>query len=88
MTTELPAGEVLEAGQAEHVLIPTVYDPAAHIVQVPPLAPVYPALQTQAVITELPAGEVLEAGQAVHVLVPTVYDPAAHIVHVPPLAPV
>jgi hypothetical protein len=84
----LPAGEVLDAGQAEHVLVPTVYDPDAHIVQVPPLVPVYPALQTQAVITELPTGEVLEVGQGVHVLVPTVYDPAAHIMQAPPLAPV
>ena len=88
MIAELAAGEVLEVGQGVHVLVPTVYNPAAQIVQVPPLAPVYPALQTQAVITELAAGEVLEEGQGVHVLVPIVYDPAVHIVHVPPLAPV
>ena len=76
--------------QSTHAAFPTpaLYLPAPHCVHAPPLGPVYPALQTQAVMAPLAAGEVLEAGQAEHVLVPTVYDPAAHIVHVPPLAPV
>jgi hypothetical protein len=87
----LPAGEELEVGQAEHVLVPTVYDPAAHIVHVPPLAPVYPALQTQAVPTELPvAVVVLAAGQAVQAALPVsvLYVPTAQDVQVPPLGPV
>jgi hypothetical protein len=80
----------LYSGQAVQAALPVpgLYVPTSHAEQGPPLGPVYPALQTQAVMAPLAAGEVLEAGQAEHVLVPTVYDPAAHIVHVPPLAPV
>jgi hypothetical protein len=42
--------------------------PDTHCVHTPPLHPLDPASQTQAVFAELPAGEVLEAGQAEHVV--------------------
>jgi hypothetical protein len=62
----LPAGEELEAGQPAHTpgLTPDLYVFAPHMVHVPPLLPINPALQTQAVMPVLPAGELLEAGQA------------------------
>ena len=68
MPTELPvAVVVLAAGQAVQAALPVsvLYVPTAQDVQVPPLGPVEPALQTQAVITELAmAVVVLAAGQA------------------------
>ena len=54
-----------------------LYSPALHAVHVPPLAPVYPALHTQAVIAELPEGAAELAGQARHVtesVAPTVVE--------------
>jgi hypothetical protein len=69
---ELPAGEVLDTGHTVHGIDPAtfLYFPASHAVHVPPLAPVYPALQTHAVRAVLLVGEVLEPGQLVQVPVP------------------
>jgi hypothetical protein len=56
-------------GQVEHDALPVVflYFPATHAVQVPPFAPVKPALQMQAVSAVLEFGEVELPGHVEHV---------------------
>ena len=57
--------ECVLAGQLVHSSLPALglYEPAPQGEQVPPSAPVYPALHLQSVITVLPGGECELAGQ-------------------------
>jgi hypothetical protein len=72
-------------GQSVHAVVPLIvlYLPATHPVHGPPLGPVKPGLQVQAVTAWLASGEVEPAGQSVHAAEPVVdlYLPAAHCVH-------
>jgi len=66
VTAVLPAGEKEFAGQPRQIVEPVaaVYVPPKHIVHVPPLGPLNPALQTQEVRAVLPADESEFAGQS------------------------
>ena len=69
--------------------VPGLNLPATHCEHGPPLAPVAPALQTQAVEAALAAGEVERVGHAWQVagdVAPMVGEnfPAAQLVHAPP----
>ena len=61
------AVEYVAAPQSVHTAlpVPALYLPATHAEHAPPSAPVYPALQVQAVPAEPPAGEFAPAGQLV-----------------------
>ena len=72
-TFELSAATAVEyrpLAQSVHAAVPgtVLYLPAAHGAHSPPLAPVYPALHTHAVMRELAAMESELSGQARHVL--------------------
>ena len=64
MRARLVLGELEFVGQLVHTAAPVVslYVPAAHAVHVPPLGPVKPALQVQAISTELAIGELEPVG--------------------------
>jgi hypothetical protein len=68
-----------------------LYVPCAHPLHVPPLGPVYPALQVQDINSVDPVASVeLPAGQVVHAPAPVdcLYVPVGQAVHVPPDGPV
>ena len=54
-----------------HSILPvtSLYVPATHTVQVPPLGPVYPSMQMQSVDASLPGSESELPGHAWHMLV-------------------
>jgi len=63
---------------------PARYFAAAHVVQIPPSTPEYPALQVQLVGRVLPGGEWEWRGQSSHLKNPLfdLYFPATHKLHV------
>ena len=64
--------------------------PVGHAEHEPPLLPVYPGLQEQALIEVLPCGESALLGQFEHSPAPdeSLYLPVGHAKHEPPLLPV
>ena len=79
-----PTAEYFPAPQFEHVVVPPGEAfPATHCVHVPPLDPVKPALQEQAVLAVLEPGEFEFPGQSVHDPEPAAeYFPAPQFEHV------
>jgi hypothetical protein len=67
-----------------------LYVPAPHGEHALPLAPVYPALHSQAVLEVLPAGEAESAGQVEQAAgpAPALYSSTPHCEQAPPSAPV
>ncbi len=89
------APEYFPGPQSVQSAIPVaaLYLPVVHLVHLSTVAvisPVYPKLQSHAVILELVVGEFELTGQSVHATVPAVvlYLPVTHSVHVPPSGPV
>jgi len=82
------ATEYVASPQSVHTAlpVPVLYLPATHAKHAPPSAPVYPALQVQAVPDEPPAGEFAPAGQLVQTVallapVTAEYVPAEQLTH-------
>jgi MoxR-like ATPase len=84
-------GGCLGGGErAAHAALPAalLYLLVAHAVHVPPLGPVYPRLQRQAVAALFAVADVTEfTGQSAHAALPAslLYLLVSHTVHVPPL---
>jgi hypothetical protein len=83
--------EYLPAEQSMHAAFPDtiLYLPATHCVQFPPLGPVHPALQMQAVTRVLCTGALEFDGQVSHAAAPgsDLYLPMPHVVQIPPSGP-
>jgi hypothetical protein len=88
----LPSGEYEFTGHAEHDALPgtDLYVFCGHALQVPPSAPVKPALHLQLVKRILALEDCEFAGHAVQAAEPmlSLYLPATHAEHSPPSAPV
>ena len=88
----LPASEAEFDAQSEQAAgpKPALYWSTPHCEHVLPLAPVYPALHSQAVLVVLRAGEAESAGQAEQAAgpAPALYSSTLHCEQAPPLGPV
>jgi hypothetical protein len=91
-----PSGEPALFGQLVHCPDQSLYWPEGHVDVAtehgPPLLPVYPVLQVQALREVLPRGELELLGQLLHCPDEALYWPEGHVdvatEHGPPLLPV